>query len=152
MEFAYDHRICNAFGGANVLLKRLIKSKQLNNQVGRVVRDGKVTTKFIPTPHWRIAINVPSKEKDMLLRLTNLDYFGKGKSGKRNAASATASSSGSGANANANGGSSSGGPVCRLCKQGSTLLKPLLKPCFCRGKKATVRIKIEKMKFSSCTL
>ena len=93
----------------------------------------------------------------MLLRLTNLDYFGKGKSGKRNVASATASGSGSGANTNANGGSSgggssSGGPVCRLCKQGSTSEKPLLKPCFCRGKKATVRLKIEKMKFSSCSL
>ena len=124
-------------------LKRLIKSKQLNNQVGRVVRDGKVTTKFIPTPHWRIAINVPSKEKDMLLRLTNLDYFGKGKSGKRSVASATASSSsGSGANVK--------GPVCRLCKQGSTSEKPLLKPCFCRGKQATVRMKLKKMKFSSC--
>ena len=137
LALANDERVRAALCGTNIVIKGLTKSAQWNNVVGTIANDGKTTSKSTPTLHWRVAINVPSKEKDMLLRLANVDYFGKGKkkvAGGTNGGGASGSGSGSGTST----GTARGGPVCRLCKQGSTPEKPLLKPCACRGRKATV--------------
>ena len=147
VEFANDNRVRAALCGTNIVIKRLTKSEQWNNIVGTIVNEGKVTSKFKPNVHWRVAIDVPSKEKNLLLRLGNVEYFGKGK--KNVGGGANGGNSG---NSGGSGGTAhttitrtttrttthTSGPVCRLCKQESMPEKPLLKPCACRGRKATV--------------
>lgn len=141
LALANDERVRAALCGTNIVIKGLTKSAQWNDVVGTIANGGKITSKSTPTLHWRVAINVPSKEKDMLLRLANVAYFGKG---KRNVAAGGGGASGAvgtgtgAVGTGTRGSTARGGPVCRLCKQGSTPEKPLLKPCACRGRKAMV--------------